>query len=509
MKHYKTSLTLLALILCNVPTGNADEPQREGMWLMQRSDNGAFLFTTELTLYPQAEPKPALSYRLIPDDFDSVEGNAAIFYLKALGFLEQNSARELLQQTWTKARKLAQEKGVDVAAVPPYAWLSAAPSDLPIKEVHEYLALTSFQPPYLAEAAKRRSFSLDRNLRDVESPISVLLPEIQTLRELARNQSIRCRLAIAENRFDDAIAILGQQFALANHLGEDEFLVSALVGVAVAGIAWEDALHLIQCDTAPNLYWAVASLPKPLANCQRAIASERQLLLQQIKSLQEVNETLRPAGYWQDFIDRILPELRTIELAGLGGGIDAELERTAFVALIAAAYPGAKRFLLEDCKMNPAKVDAYPTAQVVFLAMRKFYEQARDDQFKWFEVPFAVAQRNSEFKTLDKLLEARSNQIGWAGTPATLLLPAVTAMRGAQQREQHRSALLQTIESIRMFGANNAGKLPSSLDALQYPAPVDPASGEPFTYEFKDDHAILASQPIASLQYRFTLRFAH
>ena len=500
---------LLALLLCVATISSADEPQREGMWLTQRSDNGILLSATELTLHPQPEPKPALTYQLIPDEFNSVEGNSAIYYLKALGFLEQNGARELLQQTWTRAQKLAQEKGIDVATVPPYSWLKAAPSDLPVKEVREYLALTSFQPPYLAEAAKRRSFSLDRNLRDVESPISVLLPEIQTLRELARNQSLRCRLAIAENRFDDAITILGQQFALANHLGKDEFLVSALVGLAISSIAWEDTLHLIQCDTAPNLYWAVASLPKPLANLQRALASEKQLLLQQVKSLQEVDETLRPAGYWQDFIDRILPALRTIEFPGLGGGTDADVERTAFVALIAAAYPGAKRFLLEDCKMNPAKVDAYPTAQVVFLAMRKFYEQARDDQFKWFEVPFAVAQRSSEFATLDKKLEARSNQIGWAGKPATLLLPAVTAMRGAQQRELQRSALLQTIESIRMFGANNAGKLPTSLDTLPYPAPVDPATGEPFTYEFKDDHAILASQPIASLQYRFTLRFAH
>ena len=507
MNRFITS-ALLVLTLFAASSRSADEPQREGMWLTQRSDNGTFLSTTELTLYPQAEPKPSLNYQLIPDEFSSIEGNSAIFYLKALGFLEQNGARELLQQTWTKSRKLAQEKGVDYSEVPPYSWLEAAPSDLPIKEVREYLELTSFQPPYLAEAAKRRSFSLDRNLRDVESPISVLLPEIQTMRELARNQSIRCRLAIAEKRFDDAITILGQQFALANHLGKDEFLVSALVGIAFSGIAWEDALHLIQCDTAPNLYWAVASLPKPLADLQRALAFEKQLLLQQVKTLQEVNETPRPVGYWQDFIDRILPELQPLDLPGLQKGTDAEVDRTAFVALIASAYPGAKRFLLEDCKMNPTKVDAYPTAQVVFLAMRKFYEQVRDDQFKWFEIPFAVAKENAEFKTLDKQLESRSNQIGWVGKPATLLLPAVTAMRGAQQREQQRSALLQTIESIRMFGASNAGKLPSSLDKLQYPAPVDPATGEPFAYEFKDDHAILASQPIASLQYRFTIRFA-
>ncbi len=50
-----------------------------------------------------------------------------------------------------------------------------------------------------------------------------LLSEVQTMRGLARLQTVRCKVAIAEGRLDDAIAILGQQYALARHLGQDVF----------------------------------------------------------------------------------------------------------------------------------------------------------------------------------------------------------------------------------------------------------------------------------------------
>ncbi len=77
----------------------ADEPTSEGGWLVERDEqSGISVHTMEMTLYPQAEPRPALRYRLIPDDFDMVDGNAAIYYLKAMGFLEQNAARDKLSE---------------------------------------------------------------------------------------------------------------------------------------------------------------------------------------------------------------------------------------------------------------------------------------------------------------------------------------------------------------------------------------------------------------------------
>ena len=165
-----------------------------------------------------------------------------------------------------------------------------APQDLPLDEVRKFLQLTSFQTHFLREAARRRNLDLNRNMRQVKDPIAYLLPEIQAMRELARTQNLRCKVAIAEGRLDDAIEILGQQYAMAWHLGQDEFLVSNLVGIACTSIAWEDALHLVQHPKAPNLYWAFASLPRPLVDLRQANAFERQFLYEQVKVLREVDE---------------------------------------------------------------------------------------------------------------------------------------------------------------------------------------------------------------------------
>ncbi len=476
---------------------------------MQRDNElGIHIQTAELNLTPKAEAKPALKHRFIPDDFDLQDGNAAIFYLRAMGFLEQESARNQLSDFRKKAWKEAESRGEDPSNAAPNSWLNMPPKDLPIEEVKQYLSLLSFQPRDLVEANRRRSFSLDRNIRQVASPINVLLPEIQYMRELARNQRLRCAVAIAEGRADDAIAILGQQYAMANHLGRDEFLVSNLVGAAAAGIGFEDALYLLQMPSTPNLYWAFASLPNPLIDMQSSLAFERQLLFEEIKQLKEVDETPRNAGYWKDFIERVLPKFQSLLLLESQSTVqDTDSIRTHFIATIGASYPGAMRYLIEEVGLDRELVASYSTAQTYFLAMKRYCEQARDEHFKWSAVPFADAMANRQFKGLEERTAADGARIGWATLPTTTFLPAFGAVRSAQQRTQQSIAMLQTIEAIRMFGATNGGKLPSSLESLSVPAPMDPATGKQFMYELSGDKAVLTGHRFPGLQRRIVVRF--
>jgi hypothetical protein len=376
-------------------------------------------------------------------------------------------------------------------------------------EVKKYLSLTSFQPRDLAEATKRRSFSLDRNIRQVSNPIGVLLPEIQMMRELARTQSLRCRLAIAEGRIEDATAIIGQQYAMAKHLGTDEFLVSNLVGVAVAGITSGDAMHLVQQPTTPNLYWAFASLPNPICDLRNSLAYERQFLFEQFKFLREVNETPRNVGYWEDFVSRIVPEVLNADIWGDQRTIqDPDTARATLVDTIAAGYPSAKRYLIDVVKMDRNKVESYCTAQVFFLAVKRFYEMTRDDYFKWNFMPISQAIANSEFKDLDGNMKSESQRLGWASIPTTTFLASIGQARQATMRAQQSIAFLQTVEAIRMYGASNSGKLPESLESLPVPAPTDPFTGKPITYDRNGDKAILTGYPLTGYQFRIIVQFA-
>lgn len=506
--HYWVLFGLVSSLCPGEPV-YSDEPVRQGDWFVQKDNElGRLVLTRELTLTPMPEARPALKHRFIPDEFDLQDGNAAIFYIKAMGFLEQNGARDMLSETRKKLRKVAEEKGeLDNAA--PESWLELSPKELPLDEVKKYLALMSFQPRDLAEAAKRRSFSLDRNIRQVSNPIGVLLPEIQTMRELARTQSLRCRVAIAEGRIEEAIAIVGQQYAMAKHLGTDEFLVSNLVGCAIAGINSGDAMHLVQQPKTPNLYWAFASLPNPICDVRNSLAYERQFLLEQIKQLREVDETPKNTGYWEDFIGRIVPEVTNPDIwTGNNRFSDPETARATFVATIAAGYPGAKRYLIEVVKMDRDKVESYCTAQVFFLAVKRFYELTRDDQFKWNFVPIAQAIANSEVKNLDENMRLESLRLGWASIPTTTFLSSIGIAREASMRGQQSIAFLQTVESIRMYGALHSGKLPDSLDSLPVPAPADPFTGKPITYEQTGDKAILTGYPLTGMQYRIVVQFA-
>ena len=68
-------------------------------------------------------------------------------------------------------------------------------------------------------------------------------------------------------------------------------------------------------------------------------------------------------------------------------------------------------------------------------------------------------------------------------------------MRIAQLRIQQRIALLQHVEAIRLYAADNAGKLPPTLDAIKLPLPTDPFTGKAFLYKVDGDQATLQGTP--------------
>ncbi len=505
------SLSVFLMAVLAISHVGGEEPKKRGPWLIDQDEQtGLQIHTMEMTLHTKAEPRPALKYRLLPDDFDLIDENAALYYLKAEGFFEQSPARNRLRDVYEKAAEKARAEDKETGQVPPHSWRTMTPDKLPLEEVKEFLKLTAFQPFFLEEAAKRRWFDLDRDIKNIDDPLGYLLPEVQSMRELARTQTLRCKVAMAEGRLDDAIAILGQQYALASHLGQDDFLVTNLVGMAISSIAWTDALLLTQHPDAPNLYWAYASLPRPIVDISHSMSVERQFLYMQVKALREVDETPRPAGYWRDFLDRVVQQFGSLagEFSFGLTSTDLETNRAMLVGYIAAAYPGAKRYLIDEFDFSPEQIESYPIAQVVFLAMVRFYDAARDDYFKWSAIPYWQANSSLDGTRRDKELRTKSKQVGWSAAPAQLLLPAVLMVQTAVARNEQAIALVQTVEAIRMYGAAHDGELQPTLDDLPVPAPMEPFTGKPLDYQHHRGFAVLNGHKMPGLRYRLILRFA-
>ena len=119
----------------------SDTPaEKYGVWNDKEDADGNQIQEMRLRVYPASEPVPAFIHRLIPAAKDRVDGNSALFYLKAMGFFEQNHAREQLTKLERKWREDATKDQRD--DYPPNTWFDAAPESLPMEQVKQYLDLS-------------------------------------------------------------------------------------------------------------------------------------------------------------------------------------------------------------------------------------------------------------------------------------------------------------------------------------------------------------------------------
>jgi len=454
-------------------------------------------------MVPRAEPQPAFSVRLLPNAFEAKDGNAAIHYLHAIAFAEQSIGLQAKLDFERRNHQAAVEAGKSPGELPPHSWRISRPEELPLQEVKDYLVYTEFQTRYLRQAWQRKQCDFDRRILEVDSPLAYLLPEIQSMRELAWQQQLRFLVAIAEDRVDDAVEIFGQQLAIGHHLSQEPFLVSSLVGIACAGIGWTDSFFLSEHPQAPNLYWALAALPNPLVDLGYSLAFEGEMLFEQFKELRDVDENPRSDLYWSRFVDRMGDVLQ--EFADQLG-FPQKRGINGFAEEVVTGVPGARRYLLEVVGMTGEQIDHLPAAQVYFLAVRRFHERFRDEWLKLKHVPYQ--KLNEPAFAFRPKLDAAFAEYGSMTSLSKMVFPAVQSALTASTRNQQQLALLQTVESIRHHLATRGNSLPNSLDELELPAPLDPASGEAFEYFLHDQGATLRGTAFPNLRYQLDMRVA-
>jgi hypothetical protein len=88
----------------------------------------------------------------------------------------------------------------------------------------------------------------------------------------------------------------------------------------------------------------------------------------------------------------------------------------------------------------------------------------------------------------------------------TPLMIGHTNVKRAQARLDQRIALLRCVEALRIYAAENDGKLPANLDDIPLPLPVDPATGKLFTYKVEGKTAHLHGEPLGvEVRYEVTI----
>ena len=436
----------------------------------------------KVTLHPAAEPRPALKYQLLPTMPDLIPGNAAVYYGKVTA--EQPVFRD--RDFWEKVAKWTNDSSLE---------------ELRRDEVLKQLQYRTVY--HFLERGSRCQYC-DWQLPLGESEFySMLLPDVQQTRQFARFLVARARAEIAEGKYDDAIHTLAIGYALGRHVAEGETLVNGLVGMAICGIMSRRVQELIEQPDAPNLYWALSRLPRPLVDLDRAAQAEMNAVHWSFPELRDAESATQDAEYWRkaliEFWQKFVHYTDRDELW------DSKRPE-ALTALCLKGYPMAKRVLVEQ-GMSPDRVEAMPAAQVVAVYTMRTYDEFRDDVFKWYYVPYWEAR--DKIREADRRVSESSREGREVIPLACVLLPAVGSARTAAARGDREIALLRVLEALRLYGDAHNGQLPETLDDVtEVSIPIDPVSGRPFSYELRGQTAVLEGPPVPGLILRLEIQFA-
>ncbi|UCF15993.1 MAG: hypothetical protein JSW59_00755 [Phycisphaerales bacterium] len=201
----------------------------------------------ELKVDPAKAPEPADKYALIPKADKLTDADAVPLYEKAV-------------EAMAGGRK--QEKQIQ-------EWLALPPEQLPQEQVEATIQKNLASLRLLARAARCKQCNWPK------STPGTAVAATSGYRNLGFLVRLWMRLEIVRGQYDSALLAMQTGFGMARHVGQGPTTIQALVGTAIGGLTCREVELFIQGKGSPNLYWALANLPRPLVDVAKAIESEQ------------------------------------------------------------------------------------------------------------------------------------------------------------------------------------------------------------------------------------------
>jgi len=155
------------------------------------------------------------------------------------------------------------------------------------------------------------------------------------------------------------------------------------------------------------------------------------------------------------------------------------------------AYPKAKEWLASQGK-TPEEIEKMPVSQAVGLWSVYRFECLRDEYMKIVQLPYWQQKEYNmdylwnEFEVMTPL-----------DAMVRMLFPAVNACYPTLCRAKANVDVLRIVEAIRLYAAENDGRLPDSLDAIKSVPipPIDPFTGKPYAYRIENGRGVIEYNP--------------
>ena len=452
-----SGVVALVTALCLLGDQSAGAPVADpeaGSWWREKT----------LTVTAAATSRPALRYRLLPPAIDRKPGNAADHYFEAAGIVEELD--EALRDGVDEARRRSLEQ---LAEDPPHD------------------AIEPFEPAIdLIETGARRDYcAWEKPIR--EEGVYIELPELGQFRIAAQAVALRARIALAEDRIDDAFHDYQTLFAFARHISDGVMLIESIVGTSIMAMALDEMEQLLQHPDAPNLYWALSTLPRPLVDARSAMEFDEYTFHWTMFG-PDARDFVRGEVDQEELLDALSRMARKGGVRGVDPVWGEEEARSAALGMVLMDYPVARRWFV-DRGMTEDEVEDMAKHEAVLRYHMDVFDQARDMAMKWAYLPGPErleAPPGGEFETFIQRHPT---------SPVGMMIPAVGSVTRTHLRADRHMAMHRTIEALRLHAAEH-GQLPGELDEIAtIPVPDDPATGEPFHYTLKDDAAVVATPP--------------
>ena len=474
------SFILIALLLANFAAAQTSPASRPISAVIQRQEkrpDGSRLSVYSWTVHSAAPAQPALKHHLVPRRSEQTAGNAAALY---------DVAAMMTHNDQPTTRPDPSGKGtLDL----PDDYLKLPLSELPLADTESLLQQHRPKLEHLDFAATRDACHWDWAIR--EQGFGAHLPQLGVLRPVNKWLCLRTRVHILNGRYDDAVASLRSGFTLARNIERDGALINMLVGAGIATSNLDVARELSAAPDGPNLYWALADLPHPLFRVADSMELERLGVMWIFRNLR------RDAPMGQADLDSVVADIGVTMT-----WTESTQSRMMIGVAAAGAYTTAKQYLI-DHGMSEAQVSSLPALQVSLLYFQGTFETTFDGLVKWSRAPFWQG-----YLPMKAAVEAASEPTAVIN-PLDSLIANVHQAWATVTHVDRCLAAQQVVEAIRAYAAANGGKAPSSLDELKDPpAPLDPSTNKPFSYEAQGDRFVLSATNTIDrhdLRYEVTL----
>jgi hypothetical protein len=437
----------------------------------------------ELTVHPSSAPIPALKYRLFPLESERNPGDAAPIYIRVCLLMKEETRKEI-------GEKAA-------------AWNELPLDQFPTAEARKFVDQFKGRLDQIAFGARRQSCNWNYTLNEQkEDAIMILMPDAQVLRDSFRLLALKARVEIAEKKYDEAIRTIETGLAFGRHIGEGPFLISTLIGVSCVNVMLAELDVLLAQPDAPNLYWALTALPRPVVSMRTAMENEQELGQWLVPEIADLDRP-RSEAEWSALLARLHARLRNLEKTAVAvDGRVIDLGQDTTLAQFRTEYlPEARAYF----QSRNRSTEGMSEDQILVLSIADRYRELRDD---WYKLFYLASPEAAPFYANPPRpnLEGKKGPIALFAT----LLPTIVSVKIAEIRPERKVAALRIVEALRMHAASKDGGLPGSLDEVkEVPIPLDPMTGKPFAYQREGETAVLSGPPPVPGQpftYRIRLR---